>query len=231
MRAQDTEEQKQQEAKPKEEQKTETPEKPKGPIEQGYFSYPDVAAAEQALQERNKILRLEKQVDYRRPQLVYALYCKVLGDRMLKTAEGYAYLLRLREYLEKYKESLPGKIPALPADLLQDDTELKEVKARLTENRDLIRRMRTDLNHSRAGRSIARVVIAFLVIAVIAMLVIAEASDNPNILNYERVLQDRYAVWEMELNERERTIREKERSLGLEAAETQESAGSMEGTE
>ena len=59
----------------------------------------------------------------------------------------------------------------------------------------------------------------------IAMLIIAGVSDNPNILNYERVLQDRYAEWEMELNEREAKIREKERSLQI-VPEVEETEGS-----
>ena len=57
------------------------------------------------------------------------------------------------------------------------------------------------------------IVIASLVVALIAMLVIAVVSDNPNILNYERVLQDKYASWEKELDEREELIREKELEL------------------
>lgn len=194
----------------------EAAEKPAGRIEQGYFSYPDVAAAEAAVTEREKIRRLEKQLDYRKPQLVYTLYTKALEGNVFHTAEGYAYLLRLREYLEKNRESLQGNIPGLPSDLLQDDTELKDTKSRLSELKDVMRRMRSDLKRLRAGRSVAYVVIAFLIVAVIAMLVIAGVSDNPNILNYERVLQDRYAEWEMELNEREAKIREKERSLQME---------------
>lgn len=200
------------------ESETKAAEKPEGRIEQGYFSYPDVAAAEAAVTEREKIQRLEKQLDYRRPQLVYTLYTKALEGNVFRTAEGYAYLLRLREYLEQNRESLPETIPGLPSDLLQDDTELKETRSRLNEMKDVMRRMRSDLKRLRAGRSITYVVIAFLVVAVIAMLVIAGVSDNPNILNYERVLQDRYAEWEMELNEREAKIREKERSLPAEDA-------------
>ena len=194
-------------------------EKPVGRIEQGYFSYPDVVSAEAAVTERDKIRRLDKQLDYRRPQLVYTLYVKALEGNVFHTAEGYAFLLRIREYLEKNRQSIQGNIPGLPADLLQDDTELKETKSRLSEMKDVMRRMRADLKRTRAGRTVAYVIIAFLVVAVIAMLVIAGVSDNPNILNYERVLQDRYAEWEMELKEREAKIREKERSLQIEAPE------------
>ena len=55
-----------------------------------------------------------------------------------------------------------------------------------------------------------------LVIAVIAMFVITLTSDQPNVLNYERALTNRYASWEQELTEREQAVREKERELKLE---------------
>ena len=54
-----------------------------------------------------------------------------------------------------------------------------------------------------------------LVIAVAAMFGIAMKSDNPNILNYETQLVNRYASWEQELTEREKVIREKEKELNI----------------
>ena len=40
-------------------------------------------------------------------------------------------------------------------------------------------------------------------------------SENPNILNYEQNLINKYAQWEQELSERESIIREKERELNI----------------
>ena len=54
-----------------------------------------------------------------------------------------------------------------------------------------------------------------LVLAVCAMFTIALNSENPNILNYERAVRDKYASWEQELTQREQTIREKERELRI----------------
>ena len=44
---------------------------------------------------------------------------------------------------------------------------------------------------------------------------IATHTDNPNILNYETVLTNRYASWDQELTERERQVRMMERELGI----------------
>ena len=54
-----------------------------------------------------------------------------------------------------------------------------------------------------------------LALAIVAMFVISFVSDQPNILNYERAITDKYASWEQELNQREQTIRDKERELKL----------------
>ena len=55
-----------------------------------------------------------------------------------------------------------------------------------------------------------------MIVAIIAMFVITLNSDQPNILNYERNLQNKYASWEQELTQREQTVREKERELHIE---------------
>ncbi|MGN0402770.1 MAG: hypothetical protein ACI4HQ_11020, partial [Acetatifactor sp.] len=52
-----------------------------------------------------------------------------------------------------------------------------------------------------------------LVVAIMVMFRITLKSNNPNVLNYERVITDKYATWEEELTERERIIREKEKEL------------------
>ena len=49
-----------------------------------------------------------------------------------------------------------------------------------------------------------------LVAVVIAMFIITKNSDSPNILNYERVIQDKYSSWQSELNEKEQELKELE---------------------
>lgn len=50
-------------------------------------------------------------------------------------------------------------------------------------------------------------------ILVIVMFVISTTSSNPNILNYERAIQNRYVEWEQQLSDREQVVREKEKEL------------------
>ena len=55
-----------------------------------------------------------------------------------------------------------------------------------------------------------------LIIVVILMFIIAVTSENDNIINYKSNITNRYAAWEQNLKERERTVREAEKRLGLE---------------
>ena len=47
------------------------------------------------------------------------------------------------------------------------------------------------------------------------MFYISTTGSTPTVLNYEKALQNRYATWEQELEQRESEIREKEKELLL----------------
>lgn len=68
----------------------------------------------------------------------------------------------------------------------------------------------------KAGLCLSVIMNIVMIVAIIAMFVITLNSDQPNILNYERNLQNKYASWEQELTQREQTVREKERELHIE---------------
>ena len=55
----------------------------------------------------------------------------------------------------------------------------------------------------------------FLLIVAIGMAVITLMDNQPNIINYENKIVDKYAEWEQGLKEREETIKQREQELGL----------------
>jgi hypothetical protein len=57
------------------------------------------------------------------------------------------------------------------------------------------------------------IVNVILVVMVLVMFFIALSGNQPNILNYRRVITDEYANWEQELTEREAQLREKEKEI------------------
>ncbi len=179
-------------------------------IEQGMYIFEYVAEAEEAKIEAQRIERLEKQLDYTKPALVLAFYKKALEGRVFKTVEGYAYLVHLRAYLEDRKSDLGGVIPCIPSDYMSERAHYRVIVDELKDNLKNEKKKTKRLRHSNGTM---KIVITFLVVALVAMLIIALVSDNPNILNYERVLQDKYSSWEMDLKEREDVIRQKELEL------------------
>lgn len=186
-----------------EEKKEEKPSR----IDQGLYTFEYAAEAEDARIEAERIKRLEKQLDYSKPALILAFYKKALEGRVFKTVEGYYYLVNMRRYLEERKEDLGGAIPCIPSDYMSERAHYRILTDELKDNLKNEKKRRKKYQHDLVN---LRIVIAFLVVALIAMLVIALVSDNPNILNYERVLQDKYSSWELDLKEREDAIRQKE---------------------
>lgn len=57
--------------------------------------------------------------------------------------------------------------------------------------------------------------IVFFLIFSIGMIVITLTDDNPNIINYENKLVDKYEAWEHDLEEREQAVKEQEKKLGI----------------
>lgn len=182
----------------------------KKPISQGYFTYPDYAVAELARIEQEKIVRLESQMNYDKPKVVFALYKKALDNHVFQTPEGFAFLYKLRSYLQEHQSEIGEEIPGIPAGLL------------MSENRQALQETQAELSGARQAQAKYRtrsqlqwIVIAFLAVALVAMLIVAGLSESPNILNYEKALQNRYADWHTELSERESAVRERERELGI----------------
>ena len=167
-------------------------------IEQGYYSYPDEETAAEAASELEKIRRLEAQIDYNKPKVVYALYNKMLLGEVFSTPEGFAYLLHLRQYLEENAYEIGEVIPGIPIEMFIHETVQEVAVPQKVRKPDTLS---------------YKIVIGALSLLVIAMLVITALSDSPTILNYEKKLQDRYASWEMELTQREDAVRAKELEL------------------
>lgn len=162
--------------------------------------------AQIALQEQKKIEYLEKRLDFNKPEQVLKVYRKAVEERVFKTPVGLEYMKRLQRYL---KSQLPNE--EIPPIGLYVAFEPKLRPQGETVRRTVVKREQKKEN----GLAISIILNLILVAMVIAMFVITLKSDNPNILNYERAIQDKYSAWEEELSQREQTVREKEKELFL----------------
>lgn len=175
-----------------------------------FYSEKDAGLAEQ---ERQKIAYLDKHIDHADIQSVLAIYKKALEDRVFRTPVGLEYLRELQGELRARGEELGEEVPPIPLW-----TSFADVRTKTSPARRRIQSMPED-GGKKEGLHLSVIMNIVMIVAIIAMFVITLNSDQPNILNYERNLQNKYASWEQELTQREQTVREKERELHIENTE------------
>lgn len=170
------------------------------------FLFSNIEDAQLAQQEKRKVEYLKKHMDTSSPQNVMLVYKKAVTERFFKTPIGIDYMENLRDYLLQadYDEN---EIPPIPLYVSFENklrTRTEPARKRIENNKK---------EKQKHGLKISILLNLVLVLLVGIMFYITVHGDNPNILNYERAITNKYATWEQELSEREKTIREKEREI------------------
>ena len=156
-----------------------------------------------AQSEIKKIDYLKAHLDRGDADTVKALYDKAIDEKFFKTPVGIGFLTEMREYLIETLDYSEDEVRAIPLYMFYDTTK-KRTAEKPVKKKD------------HAGALFTSIVLNIaLIIAVIIMFWIALNTDQPNILNYETVITDKYATWEQELTEREAAVRQAERELEL----------------
>ncbi|MBD5461293.1 MAG: hypothetical protein HDR26_10190 [Lachnospiraceae bacterium] len=168
--------------------------------------------AQLASQEEKKIAYLEKHMDYNMPDTVLQIYQKSIDERIFKTPVGYEYLKSIQQYLLASEEIRNEDIP--PIRLFVSFQPRMRQATQPARNR-----VQPPEPRRKVLLPVSLLLNLVLLIAVGAMFVIALKSDQPNILNYETAITNKYSEWEQELTQREKVVREKERELKIEANE------------
>lgn len=176
----------------------------------GYRFYTE-KDAQLAAAELKKIEYLEARIDYSRPDSILMVYEKTIQERIFKTPVGLQYMNGLRDYLLGQPEIDSQRVPEIPLY----STFSGEIREKGNPARNRIKAVNGGKDGEKSGFTISVILNVLLVLAIISMFTITLRSDNPNVLNYERVITDRYAQWEQDLTERENAVREKERELKL----------------
>ncbi len=177
----------------------------------GGFLFYHAKDAKMAEEEREKIAYLEARLDYSSPDKVLQVYEKAVQERIFMTPVGIFYLKNLQNFLLEQPEIDKNAISPIPL-FHTYDRELRE-KQQPARNRLIVPAPK---KKRRMIFPLSIILNVLLMIAIIAMFTITLESDNPNVLNYERALTDRYASWEQELTEREQDVRQRERELQIE---------------
>lgn len=180
-------------------------------VEAGGFLFINGEDAALADKERKQIEYLEKKLDFQNPEQVLAVFQRLIEERSFKTPVGMLYLKKLQDYLMNKVYIGKERIPFIPVDEPCDRT----IR---TERVQLESVKRTRERQKERKLSNYRISVAINILLVIGMLVmfwVATTTDTPNILNYKTALENKYASWEEELNQREQVVREKELELKL----------------
>lgn len=170
-----------------------------------FLSEEDAAAAREELK---KARYLERHLDDQGADIILQLYQKALRDRTFQTPVGLAFVNELRgklieagieefdiEPIPVYYDVVQNKMRSgFEAVKEEDKLEPKVAKKKFT--------FSVFLN-------------VFLALLVAGMFFVAMTGKNPNILNYQSAVLNKYASWEQELMEREKAVREKEQELGI----------------
>lgn len=175
----------------------------------GGFLFQTEKDAKLAEVERKKIAYLESKLDYSRPEDILYIYDKTVKEKVFSTPVGMMYLKQLQEFLLSQDRIDPASVTAIPLNNIYQE-QSKAVKEKVQS------RQEKEIEAKKSQLTISILLNIALAIAMIAMFVISLNSDNPNIINYERSITNRYAAWEQELTERENVIRERERELMIE---------------
>lgn len=168
--------------------------------------------AQLAKGEQIRIRNLETKLDYKNTNMVYAVYKKAIENRVFKTPVGYEFLKKLQRCLAEAPD-FHEEIQDIP---VQGVYSFRESTAPAVERVKASSQKKKQVPKSKDYISKRILIYINIVLAalVVLMFVIAfKGSTNPTVLNYERVIKNRYAYWEKQLNEREQVIREKEREL------------------
>lgn len=182
------------------------------------YQFEDEKDYEDAVNEKKAVKYLEGQVNLNDTAKVLQLYNTLIAKNMFRTPIGLEYMRRLRASLQKssiVKEELP--YVRVPASSNQDGengagrgrNDNTRYRAAQTKIKELEARCRKQHN----GRRNSVILNIILIIVIIAMFIIAGNSSTPNIVNYERVITDKYSSWKEELTDKEEELRLREREL------------------
>lgn len=161
------------------------------------FAFTDRETAQKAVKEAESIKYIKEKLDMENPRMVLEMYRKLTKEQVFRTPVGLVFLKQLQDCLARKPEFKMENLEPIRA---------AELKQRRAEER---------LKGRRGMLQFSVAVNIFLLIVAIGMAVITLMDNQPNIINYENKIVDKYAEWEQGLKEREETIKQREQELGL----------------
>ena len=172
----------------------------------GDYMFSTMEEANVAKLELEKIEKLNEKLTDADVDLLYKVYCRSIEKNTFRTPVGLDFMKNLKNKIEKsgkYKD----KILPVPVNMPTfESVDKNEVKDELKKSK----------NDSKKYSSLFKwslFINIILAVVIIALFVIASTSNNPNIINYENALIDKYSAWESELKDKEKELKIKENEI------------------
>ena len=173
----------------------------------GHYCYASKEDAAEAAKEEKQAAYLDAHIDLSQTENVRRIYDKALADRIFRTPPGLQFLSRLRASLmaSGAEDVPPVQLYVRFTEVFRERTETARERVRREEKKN-----RAIDNHR------ISVLLNLILLAVVGILFyLTMSSPNPNILNYEQALVNKYASWEEELTQREQEVKKAEKELGI----------------
>ena len=172
----------------------------------GDYMFSTLEEANVAKLELDKIQKLTEKLVDADDEMLFKVYNRSIEKNTFRTPVGLEFMKALKKRLEKSRKI---KDNVLPIPVSVNNLEISEAK----EKEDDIKKVRVDAKKYSSFFKWSLFINAVLVIVIIALFVITGTSKNPNIINYENALIDKYSSWESELNQKEKDLRVKEKEI------------------
>ena len=172
------------------------------------FSFYTKEEAALAELESKRVDYMQDRMEYDNPLRVLSIYNKAIDEGIFQGQVGIAYLRKIQDYLWNQPDVPKDQIQSIPAGEglapgadWREETVHKRREASIPKNKKTEKKVDPQLFKFSVIMNIA------FIIAIIAMFAITLNSENPNILNYEKNLQNKYATWEQQLREKEAELK------------------------
>ena len=186
-------------------------EKESGKFMVGGYEFATKEEAQLAKDELNAIKYLSQKTNSKDPKQVYSLYNKIIERKLFSTHVGMNYLKNLQTFLYKSDEIPNDKIQPIP---INSETQGEiNIRRERSEFKSELRDMAVQVAKYKNNFTRVMIINVVLIIIIIAMFVILNTSSNPNIINYEVNIQNKYSQWQEQLQSQEESLNARENAL------------------
>ncbi len=177
----------------------------------GGYEFATKEEAQLAKDELNAIKYLSQKTNSKDPKQVYSLYNKIIERKLFSTHVGMNYLKNLQTFLYKSDEIPNDKIQPIPINA-ETQGEIN-IRRERSEFKSELRDMSVKVAKYKNNFTRVMIINVVLIIIIIAMFVILNTSSNPNIINYEVNIQNKYSQWQEQLQSQEESLNARENAL------------------